>query len=210
MNSVDRSLSRQLEVAAISAPKADVGPAPLTVETIDNHIYFYAGVDPDRCLALMRSLREVDNRLRNERVNRDLPPDYPAMPIWLHIQSFGGSLFPALGMIDQLPLIKSPIYSVVEGVCASAATLISMACTKRYILPNSFMLIHQVSSVAWGTYEQIKDEVHMLDMLMNSLVDFYEDRSKLVREDVRTMLTHDSWLNGDQAVASGFADEILK
>ena len=106
---------------------------PMTVETIDNHVYFYAGVDSDRCLALVRSLRELDNRLRTERETRQVPPEIPATPIWLHINSPGGDLFAGLAAADQIPRIETPIYSVIEGMCASAATLISLACQRRFI-----------------------------------------------------------------------------
>ncbi len=125
-------------------------PAPLTVEAVDNHIHFYSGVDSDRCLALMRAIRETDNRLRNEYISRDLPDNHPMTPIWLHISSFGGSALDAFSVADQLKTIKTPIFSIVDGYCASAGTLLSMSCTKRFIRPMSFMLIHQVSSMMWG------------------------------------------------------------
>ena len=132
---------------------------PLTVESVDNHVYFYADVNGDRCLAMMKTIREVDNRLRNERLSRALPDSHPHTPIWLHIHSYGGLLHAGLGSADQLATVATPIYSIVEGVCASAGTLISMACVKRYITPNSFMLIHQLRSFMWGTHEEFKDEL---------------------------------------------------
>jgi len=104
----------------------------LTVESFDNHIYFYANVDSDRCLAMMREIREIDSKLRRERETRDIPNKVELTPIWLHIHSGGGELFAGLAVADQLARIRTPIYSIVEGVCASAATLISMACTKRF------------------------------------------------------------------------------
>src|SRR3990170_1621630 len=81
----------------------------LTVETIDNHVYFYSHVDADRCLALIKTLREVDVRLRNEHLYRMLPDDHPPMPIWLHIQSPGGELFTALNVAAQIFRLKTPI-----------------------------------------------------------------------------------------------------
>ena len=97
----------------------------LTVETVDNHIYFYADVDSDRCLALIRAVRETDSELRTEHLSRGLDGE-PLTPIWLHIHSYGGSLFAAFSLADQLAMIKSPLYAIVEGIAASAATLIAM------------------------------------------------------------------------------------
>lgn len=181
----------------------------LTVETINNHVYFYARVDEDRCLALIRTLRELDDRLRNERSSRSLPKEYLPTPIWLHIQSPGGGVFAGLGIADQLKGIASPIFSIVEGYAASAATLITMSCTRRYITPSSFMLIHQLSSFAWGKFEELKDEMHLLNMMMDRLVTFYTERSKLDEERVKELLQRDSWFHAEECVELGLADEIL-
>jgi ATP-dependent protease ClpP protease subunit len=130
-------------------------------------------------------------------------------PIWLHIHSYGGDLFTGFSVADQLALIKSPVYAVVEGICASAATLIAMSCTKRYILPNSFMLIHQLSSFMWGTHEQFKDEMSLQNKAMERLVEFYAARSKVTVDELRQMLLRDTWLEAAACVQMGFADEIL-
>jgi ATP-dependent protease ClpP protease subunit len=184
-------------------------PRRLTVETVDNHIYFYADVDSDRCLALMREIREVDSTLRSEYLSRGME-GMPATPIWLHIHSYGGSLFSGFSVADQLTMIKSPIYSVVEGICASAATLIAASCSKRYILPNSFMLIHQLSSFMWGTHEQFKDEMTLQSKAMDRLVEFYAKRSKLSVDEIRTMLTRDFWIDAETCIKHGFVDEIMR
>ncbi|MDX2075838.1 MAG: Clp protease ClpP [bacterium] len=180
----------------------------LTVETIDNHIYFYADVDSDRCLALIRAVRETDSTLRNEQLSRGLEGQ-PLTPIWLHIHSYGGDLFTGFSIADQLAMIKSPIYTVVEGICASAATLIAMTGTRRYILPSSFMLIHQLSSMVWGTHENFKDEMALQQKAMDRLINFYAKRSKTDVEKIRAMLTRDFWMDAELCIENGFVDEIL-
>lgn len=180
----------------------------LTVETVDNHIYFYADVDSDRCLAVIREIRRVDADLRAEYLSRGLEGT-PLTPIWLHIYSYGGDLFAGFNMADQLATIKTPIYSIVEGICASAATLIAMPCTKRFILPNSFVLIHQLSSLVWGTHEQFKDEMGLQQKMMDRLVEFYASRTTTSAEEIRSMLTRDFWMDAETCVRLGFADEIV-
>jgi len=145
--------------------------------------------------------------LRSEAISRGV--DTPT-PIWLHINSYGGSLFTAFSVADQIALLKTPVYSIVEGICASAATLISLSCAKRYILPNSFMLIHQLSSFMWGTHEQFKDEMEVQQKLMTRLVNFYTSRSKATEEQLRAMLTRDYWMDADEALNLGMVDTILK
>lgn len=183
---------------------------PMTVETVGTHLYFYAKVNTDRCLDLIRRVRELDGVLQNEREARMLPKEFPLVPIWLHIQSGGGELFTGLNIADQLATIRTPVYSIVEGYCASAATLISAACAKRFITPSSFMLIHQLSSWAAGTYEQLQDDMHVNEMLMDRLYAFYGERTKLKVKDIKDFMRRDSWFSANECIEKGLVDEILK
>lgn len=182
---------------------------PMTVESFDNHVFYWAKVNTDRCLDLIKRIRALDNDLRMQHMSRMLPPEHPPVPIWLHIQSEGGELFTGLNVADQLRTINTPIYSIVEGVCASAATLISMACTRRYIAQGSFMLIHQLSSWGAGTYQQLQDDQHINDMLMNRLYSFYSTRTKLSKTKVKQLLSRDTWFDSNECLANGLVDEIL-
>ena len=186
----------------------NAGERKLTVERVHNHVYFYAHVDSDRCLDLLKRVRALDTELRAEQISRGME-DTPMTPIWLHVHSYGGDLFSGFSTSDQLKRIKSPIYAVIEGVAASAATLIAMSATKRFILPNSFMLIHQLSAIMWGTHEEFKDEMTLQQQAMDRLVDFYAARSKLSVEELRDLLKRDYWLDAEAAVEKGFVDEIL-
>lgn len=194
--------------AALGDEDAGSGGSKMTVEHVDNHIYFYADVDPDRCLALITDVRECDSYLRAQQITRGMEDAAPT-PIWLHIQSVGGDLFAGFAASDQLRRIKSPIYSVVEGLCASAATLLSLACTRRFIQPNAVMLVHQLSGSMWGTHEQFEDEIKLQNMAMDRLAAFYVERTQLDEKTVRDMLTRDSWMDAAEAVRLGFAGEIL-
>jgi ATP-dependent protease ClpP protease subunit len=179
------------------------------VRVADNRVYFYSEITSSACMELIQALREVDKKLRTEYVGRGIEKG-PVIPIWLHIHSYGGELFAGLGTADQLAMIESPVYAVVEGVGASAATLIAMACTKTYISPSNFMLIHQLWSVAWGTHEEFKDEMNVQKRLMEHLVTFYAKHSKLKKKKIRKMLKRDFWMDAKLCVEFGFADEILK
>jgi ATP-dependent protease ClpP protease subunit len=176
------------------------------LEQYDNHIYFYTDVETDECLDLLVKIRRLDADLRSEQIARGMKSP---TPIWLHIHSYGGDLFGGFSTADQLKLIASPIYAVVEGVCASAATLIAMSCKKRYILPNSFMLIHQLSTLMWGTHEQFKDEMVLQQKAMERLIKFYIDHSKMSEAELKEMLKRDYWMEAEDAVSKGFVDAIM-
>lgn len=191
-----------------SSGQTIIRDAPLTVEKVFNHIYFYAGVDTDRVLALIKEIRYSDDDLRGEHITRWAGAQQ-RHPIWLHIQSYGGSLFAGLSAADQLGAIVTPVYSIAEGCVASAATLISVACDKRYILPGAFMLIHQLSSIYWGKYEEFEDEMHLLEMLMERLVTVYTQHTNMDEAKVKTLLKRDSWFNAEECVELGLVDEII-
>lgn len=192
-----------------AGPAAGDDTKKLTVETVGNHIYFYSEVNSDRGLALVKEIQSLDGQLRNERTSRGLEDILPPTPMWLHVYSGGGSLHSGLALSEQIARIKSPIYSIVEGYSASAATLISMSATRRYILPNSFMLIHELSTGFWGKYTELGDEKRIADMAMEALINFYVRHSKMKPKEIKELLTHDSWFNAQECVERGLADEIL-
>lgn len=199
-------------VLAEELPEVDTIPTPSPQPSIiayDNHVYFYADVTPDRCLELLQRLREVDGRLASEQANR-LPYQSPPVPIILHIHSYGGEAHIALAVADQVRQLRSQVISIVEGVCASAGTIISMACHTRLISPNSMMLIHQFRGEMWGTYEQLVDSMKYSDRLMAILINFYTTHSKMTGEQTADVLKRDSWFTAGEAESLGLVDGILQ
>ena len=77
----------------------------------------------------------------------------------LRLNSYGGSLFAGLATVDVIRNLNCEVHSHVEGAAASAATIISVACDKRYIGKYSKMLIHQLSSGTYGKYNELEDDM---------------------------------------------------
>lgn len=175
----------------------------------DNHVYFYSDVTKSKCLSLAKAVHRIDSKLRRERLSRGVPDDFPMLPIWIHINSNGGSLLDAFSVVDQLMAVKSPIHTVVEGLAASAATIISVAGDQRFILPSGYMMIHQLSGWARGTYREIRDTVGFLDMAMETLISLYEERTNMEREEIKQLLSKDSWFGAEGALEKGLVDVIV-
>lgn len=174
----------------------------------ENKIAFHCDINDERGLDLIIALREVDDTLQNERRQRELADDMPHVPILLHIKSFGGGLHTAFAIVDEIKHTKSPVHTIIEGIAASAATLISMAGERRIMRPNAMMMIHEFSSVSWGKYRDLKDDMVMFDACMDLLVTFYTDHSKQKAVAVKKLLDHDTWLTAAQALEMGFVDAI--
>lgn len=183
-------------------------PATNTVVSNDNHVYFYSEVTPDKIVELMKCLRQVDIDLRTEEVTRDMLIT-KQIPIWLHINSNGGDVFSALSVADQIERLKTPVFAVIEGLCASAATFIALACHKRFITPRSFILAHEFNSFFLGKYSDFKDEVALQDMLFDEFVKFYVSKTSLSAEDLKERLKHNFWMSAEMALKYGFVDVIL-
>ena len=174
----------------------------------DNHIYYYGGVSTSNCLKLNLAIQDVSRKLSLARI--DLGVDN--LKIYLHINSFGGSVFAALSSIDTIINCDYPIVSIIEGAAASAATLMSVVCHERVIRPNAYMLIHQMSSGFWGKMEEIKDEFMNLKKLTKKLKKIYKEHTKLNNKDSKVklndILKRDLWWDSSECLDNGLVDRV--
>ena len=175
-----------------------------SVSVRDNHIYFYGNVTTKNAVRLNTAIKDITKKLINVRTDYGVDN----LKIHLHINSFGGSVFAGLSVIDTILSNEVPIVSIIEGSAASAATLISVVCSERIIKPNSFMLIHQLSSGFWGKMEEIKDEFINLKKLMKKLKGIYKEHTSIKKDDLKDLLKRDLWLDSDEALKYGLVDRI--
>lgn len=180
------------------------GPAN-KVESVDNHIYFYADVDTETVFLLHKEIRTVNLRLGEFALKYSCAPPN----IFLHINSAGGNVQQGFAAADLVRSSKIPIITIVEGRAASAATLMSIVGKKRKITPNSLMLVHELSSMIFGRYSQLKDEANNLDQYMDMVRDFYKKYTKLQEQQLDELLKHDIWWSANKCLEYGLVDEII-
>lgn len=131
-----------------------------------------------------------------------------AKSIKLSISSNGGSVFDALAMYNALRQHEADIEVTVMGVAASAASLVAMAGDKIVMPENAFMMIHNPLNFAYGNAEDMREMADVLDKIGASLVATYAARTGLPDDEIKALLDAETWLNAEDAVAKGFADEI--
>lgn len=175
----------------------------------ENHLYFHTGVDEDSVdtvKKLMRSYAIKFNRIRKTHTCVQINPK----PLYLHIYSPGGDVYAGLSLYDYIMEYREhiPVYTVVEGLAASAATFISIAGTKRFITPSSYMLIHQLSTFMHGNFEQLKDEFDNSKKLMEKIMDIYETHTSITKKKIPKILKHDLIWDANECAANGLVDEI--
>ena len=141
---------------------------------------------------------------KNSLIFQNDPPN-----IYLHINSYGGSVFAGFAAVDYIKDSIVPVYSIVDGCAASAATLMSIVARRRFMSENSFMLIHQLSSGLWGKYEEMKDDMKNSDILMKKIKGLYAEHTKIPKRKLNEILKHDLWFDAKTCLEYGLVDEIL-
>ena len=176
----------------------------IDIKVVNNHIYFYTDVKNKSAQELNIALREVENELLMKNKIHDYHKEF----IYLHINSFGGSVFAAFSIIDTIRSLKVPVVSIIEGGSASAATLISVVCDHRIIYETSYMLIHQLSSCTWGKMDKLEEEMINLKELMRQIKSIYVKYANIPDEELENILTHDLWWNANICLEKGLVDEV--
>lgn len=175
------------------------------VERLNNRIYFYSEIERTSVLALNKQIKHLNLKLINNARNLNNEP----ASIYLHINSYGGSVFAGLAAVDHIKKSEVPIHSFIDGCAASAATLMSIVAKERFIHEHSFMLIHQLSSALWGKYEEMKDDMKNNDLLMKTIKNIYTEHTKIPKKKLNEILKHDLWFDAKACLEYGLVDGII-
>ncbi len=177
--------------------------AELNIETLDNHIYYYAEVNTKSAFMLVKELHKLNAKIQKRKKKTD--DDV----IHLHIHSEGGCVFSCFTIVDKIRTLKTPVYSYINGMAASSATMISVVCTKRFIYRNAYMLIHQLSSGYEGKYNELVDDMENNETLMANIKELYREHTNIHGNALDKILKRDMWWNAKKCIECGLADEIL-
>ena len=185
---------------------SDSGDSDDKIERSDNRIYFYSEVNRAKILQLNKEIRNLNLDILQTCKVLNLPE---SAHIYIHINSYGGSIFAGLAAVDHIKKSEVPITSVVDGCAASAATMMSMVASHRLIHEHSFMLIHQLSSGMWGKYEELKDDMKNSNLLMKTIKDLYQEHTKIPKTKLNQILKHDLWFDAKTCLKYGLVDDII-
>ena len=185
--------------------KVEADSDEASVETSGSRIFFYSEVSRDSVLTLNKALRDLSVKQQNIGAVHEIPPP----PIRLHMNSNGGSLLDGFAAVDYIRACKVPVHTVIDGAAASAATLMSVVGSKRYIHKHGFMLIHQLSGGLWGKYEDMIDDFKNSELFMNTLIQIYKEKTKIPDKTLKEMLKRDLWFDAKTCLKYGMVDEIL-
>lgn len=126
----------------------------------------------------------------------------------VRINSPGGDVFAGQAIYSTLKRCKSTINVYIDGLAASIASLIAMAGDKVIMPKNSMMMIHKPWSFSAGNADDMRTMAETLDKVEESLVVAYTDKTGLSEEEIKKLLSDETWLSASDALEKGFCDEI--
>lgn len=127
--------------------------------------------------------------------------------VW--INSPGGDCFAAAQIYNMLMEYSGPVDVHIDGIAASAASVIAMAGNHVAISPVGMMMIHNPATVSIGDEREMKKAMEMLSEVKESIINAYELKTGLPRKQLSNMMNAESWMNAKKALELGFADSIL-
>lgn len=123
----------------------------------------------------------------------------------IHLNSPGGDAFDGIAIYNRLKKHSGKVTIHVDGWACSAASVIAMAADELIMGLGSMFMIHEASSMVWGSKTQMRKEADVLDELEEGIIDIYMTKAKISREDIRAAVDAETWYSAQKAVDIGFA-----
>ena len=130
-------------------------------------------------------------------------------PITLHINSPGGDCFAASQIYTMLMEYPYDVTVQIDGMAASAASVIAMAGTRVQMSPTSMMMIHNPFTMAMGDSEEMRKAIQLLDEVKESIINAYEIKTGQSRTKLSYLMDSETWMNAWKAKELGFCDEVM-
>ncbi|WP_323985898.1 head maturation protease, ClpP-related [Microbacterium plantarum] len=142
---------------------------------------------------------------------KDIGQVLDAMPdsvdqIILRINSPGGEVFEGVSILNMLRAHKAKVTAVVDGLAASAASVIAAGCDDTVMSPGTQMMIHSPWTFTLGSAAELRKDAERLDGIESSIIEIYEDKAGV--KNWTQLLADETWMNATEAVNLGLADRV--
>ncbi len=127
--------------------------------------------------------------------------------VW--INSPGGDCVAAAQIYNMLSNYKGKVTVKIDGIAASAASVIAMAGDTVLVSPVSMLMIHNPATIAWGDHAEMQKAIDMLAEVKESIINAYVLKTGLSRPKLSHLMDAETWMDANKAVELGFADEIM-
>ena len=131
-------------------------------------------------------------------------------PITIYINSPGGDCIAASRIYTMLMDYPGKVTVKIDGIAASAASVIAMAGTEVLMAPTGLIMIHNPATIAFGDHKEMAKTIEMLDEVKESIINAYEIKTGLPRTKISDLMESETWMNAKKAIELGFADGMLE
>lgn len=202
---ITRRLVSSLAIASLAAPPTRrAGAFDLALD-----VTFRADVNDDTCSELIKAVEQ--RVVQRAALLAQLQPEGTRVlpPIHLHVTSRGGSLIAGLRAYDYLSNVDQ-LHTHVDGIVASAATLLTLAGSHRLMTAHSMMLVHQPSIYLEDDLKatDLRDHAVNMKKLVSHLIEIYNATTLLTADDIAAMISNEQMMTASEALAYGFVNEI--
>ena len=128
--------------------------------------------------------------------------------VW--INSPGGDCVAAAQIYNMLMDYRGSVTVKIDGIAASAASVIAMAGTRVLVSPVSMLMIHNPATMAMGDAAEMQKAIAMLDEVKESIINAYEIKTGMSRTKLSHLMDAETWMDANKAVELGFADKIMQ
>lgn len=150
----------------------------------------------------------LDDQVSPQQFKEDLENGEGDITVW--INSPGGDCIAAAQIYNMLLSYKGTVTVKIDGIAASAASVIAMAGTKVMMSPVSMLMIHNPMTMVAGDKTEMEKAIAMLSEIKESIINAYEIKTKMTREAIAKLMDAETWMDATKAVELGFADDILQ
>lgn len=131
-------------------------------------------------------------------------------PVTLYLNSYGGDCVAASQIYTMLMEYPFDVTVKIDGIAASAASVIAMAGTKILMAPTACMMIHDPMTIAMGNSGDMKKAIEMLDTVKESIIMAYQIKTGLDKKELSKLMSEETWMSASKAIELAFADGILE
>ena len=170
----------------------------------------WSGPQNQRVLTISGTIAEdswVDDEVTPQVFQDELSQGKGPINLWLN--SPGGDCVAASRIYTMLMNYPDDVNVKIDGIAASAASVIAMAGTKVSMAPTAMIMIHNPLTIVGGQKEDLDQAAQMLAETKESIINAYELKTNLPREKISAMMDDETWMNVNKAIELGFADDML-
>ena len=170
----------------------------------------WSGPQNQRVLTISGTIAEdswVDDEVTPQVFQYELSQGKGPIDLWLN--SPGGDCVAASRIYTMLMNYPDDVNVKIDGIAASAASVIAMAGTKVSMAPTAMIMIHNPLTIVGGQKEDLDQAAQMLAETKESIINAYELKTNLPREKISAMMDDETWMNVNKAIELSFADDML-